>query len=71
MNFVKIKKKTSSKLIMKDLRNIITINYWKNLLADKSPRITTLHYDFTIKNQPVESKIKKSKKKNVAKHFTF
>lgn len=56
---------------MKDLRNIITINYWKNLLADKSPRITTLHYDFTIKNQPVESKIKKSKKKNVAKYFTF
>lgn len=56
---------------MKDLRNIITINYWKNLLADKSPAVTTLHYDFTIKNQPVELKSKKSKKKKVTKYFTL
>ena len=43
---------------MKDLKDIITIEYWKTLFTEKSPETTTLHYDFTPSKQMNELKKK-------------
>lgn len=56
---------------MKDLKDIITIEYWKTLFTEKSPETTTLHYDFTPSKQMNELKKKAIKKKKTMSNYTL